>query len=102
MELLKIIVMDFFVGILVVDNIDEFIVGDVVDLGFMDILEGVCFMKLYFYVIGVDNCDGEICEGDVVIVEVIVGLENVDLGIQVVIYNFDGEMVEIDGGIFEV
>lgn len=78
---LKIVVIDFFVGVLVVDNIDEFEVGEVVDLGDMDIFEGVCFMKFYFYVIGVDDCDGEICEGFVVIVMVIDGFVNVDLGI---------------------
>lgn len=48
MELLSIIVMDYFVGVLVVDNIEGLVVGEVVNLGEMDILEGFCSMKFYF------------------------------------------------------
>lgn len=48
MELLSIIVMDYFVGVLVVDNVEGFIVGIEVELGEMMILEGFCSMKFYF------------------------------------------------------
>jgi len=102
MESPKIIVTDFFAGSLVADNNDDSVAGEAADLGDMDIPEGSCSMKSYFYVTGVDNCDGEICEGSAVTATVTDGPENVDPGTQVNIYNLDGEYVEIDGSVVDI
>lgn len=98
----KMVVTDFFAGALVADNIDDSDSADEsADLGDMDIPEGACSMKSYFHVTGVDDCDGEICEGSAVTATVIAGPDNVNPGTQVAIYNLDGEVVT-DEGVFEV
>ena len=91
MESPKIIVTDFFAGSLIADNVDESAAGEAADLGAMDIPEGACSMKSYFYVTGVDNCDGEVCIGTSVVATVVASPENVDPGTQVNIYNLDEE-----------
>jgi len=102
MESPKIVVTDFFAGALVADNIDESEAGEAADLGDMVIPEGSCSMKSYFHVTGVDDCDGEICDGDAVTAVRISGPANVNPGTQVNIYNLDGEEVVTDGGVFHV
>ncbi len=101
MESPKIVVTDFFAGALIADNIDESEAGEATDLGEMTIPEGACSMKSYFHVTGVDNCDGEICEGTAVTATVIDGPPNVDPGTQVNIYNLDGEVIT-DEGVFDL
>ena len=97
MESPTIIVTDFFAGSLIADNVDESAATEDADLGSMDIPEGSCSMKSYFYVTGVDNCDGEVCEGTAVTATVTDGPENVDPGTQVTIYNLDGEVATESG-----
>ncbi|MEZ5041744.1 MAG: T9SS type A sorting domain-containing protein [Saprospiraceae bacterium] len=77
-------VADFFAGTLLANE-----GGDVIALGDMLIPEGSCSMKSYFIVTGVDNCDGEICDGDAVTAEATDGPANVDPGTQVQVYNQD-------------
>ncbi|MBX2871588.1 MAG: hypothetical protein KTR30_05795, partial [Saprospiraceae bacterium] len=100
MESPKIIVADFFAGGLIADNIDESETDDSADLGDMDIPEGACSMKSYFYVTGVDNCDGEICLSDAISYSV-EGPGNIDPGTQVNIYE-DSEEIDTGQGVVTV
>ncbi|NRB50110.1 MAG: T9SS type A sorting domain-containing protein [Saprospiraceae bacterium] len=101
MESPKIIVSDYFAGSLLADNVEGSTAGSAVDLGEMTIPEGSCSMKSYFQVVGIDNCDGQICEGSALTATVSEGPENVDPGTQITIYNLDGEQVDSDGAIFD-
>lgn len=102
MESPKIIVTDYFAGSLLADNVEGSTASSVVDLGEMTIPEGSCSMKSYFQVVGLDNCDGQICEGSSLTASVSESSENVDPGSQITIYNVDGEQVSSDGTAFDL